>query len=454
MMDKKTHDISLAHYASQRITKSNPSQALELWCMAGAWTASTLWQHRDKNTQRRSWLLLVAQANTLNEAANDNESTKDTTVSDSNSTILVAGVTAYEYRHTTTTAGTSKLPKDDQSNSATSFYIEKVDTTGYASSSLTERGRPSIAAAMVLGIMDYAQALGDQLRQTIHVHVFARAQPQYLFANSATNPTKHPLDDRGLLRWWLRTINAHTTNTTSDKDTSVVQHKWRKYWLVPGYTPSELGSWARPPNAPLISEWKYGVPYSAHESAHKAFPEFPDDPIGRMLRSKASIGLDVTSFLALLSVGEECGAGKPAGVFTLDYTPISSDTIDIPQCNEEDKDTLASSSDCNDTVYTKTMDWLMQRADFVTREAAIKATDQLKTICSKNNYTPCQIEATTSTSVVVAVATTDTTTSTSSVNNLQGMIKRKQPPSTLESASSPTVNNLQGLIKRRKPTSN
>ncbi|KAI9598095.1 histone H3-K56 acetyltransferase [Syncephalis fuscata] len=422
---------------------------------------ASLWQQRDKNTRRRTWALLAAVPSHLDTAVDKPvsetvknklsgqttlESTNVTAISTSkeSNSILVAGITVYEYRHACPVADKDTTTKEPSKE--ISFYIEKIDTTGYGHLATKMAGKPSITTALVLGLLDYAQMLGHRLNTKINIHTFARVQPQYLFVNSATNDVKQPLSDRGLLRWWLRTFDrfiGHSMTKQSNQSNS--KDNVQKYWLVPGYEPSELGSWAR--DAQSVTHWQYGVPYMRDALAHTVFPAFPDDPIGRMLQSKASTGLNVEAFLALLSLGEECGAGKLAGIFTLDWLPVNTDLnsqIDeLYASSKEQEDLVANSS-----IYDKIMNWLMHQADFSTKETAIKSTAQLKAICVKYTFNLHTVPATVNDKQSSTESTTTKTeaTTTPTINNLQGLVKRRTP------SSSNTVNNLQGLVKRHKST--
>jgi hypothetical protein len=62
-------------------------------------------------------------------------------------------------------------------------YVDKLDSSGH----LVSRGSPSLASLVVRGLL-------ETYRGHSRVHVFARAQPQFLFPLSASNPNKHILE--------------------------------------------------------------------------------------------------------------------------------------------------------------------------------------------------------------------------------------------------------------------
>ncbi|KAF8208844.1 DUF1714 domain-containing protein [Mycena galopus ATCC 62051] len=141
------------------------------------------------------------------------------------------------------------------------FYVSKVDTTGQSTS-------PSPAATLVRSLLTYYADPATRPVSADHlwIHLFARAQSQYLFPNSADYSGKHPLSDVKLCAWWKRVLSgvadavsarANTTNTVS-----------RLYYVLPGYSQLEAEhAMRRAAAAPSASEaagslWIYGHPYS------------------------------------------------------------------------------------------------------------------------------------------------------------------------------------------------
>jgi regulator of Ty1 transposition protein 109 len=151
------------------------------------------------------------------------------------------------------------------------LYISKVDTTGLSSS-------PSPARAITTTF----------LRHFPHsrVHIFARAQSQYLFPGSADNKRKRILDDKALCAWWRRTI-----------DISGPTHA---RWLLAGYSELEArqllpASVLSPPTRggddARTTKWEYGHPYPAGGHLGDLIPAFSDDPKSRFLTSLTSSAL-------------------------------------------------------------------------------------------------------------------------------------------------------------------
>ncbi|KAG0269907.1 hypothetical protein DFQ27_001456 [Actinomortierella ambigua] len=202
------------------------------------------------------------------------------------------------------------------------------------------------------------------------LYVFARAQPQYLFAKSANNPLKRPLSDRGLVRWWKKMIEAvynsrsrssdrdnssssitNTTTTTATEAPGASLSTIVANWHIPGVDeerlalrliqhsgdaaillPSHLNSSNTTTTAAATStfSWQYGppdrLPSSGHERKPSSIPRlardwipcFPDDPKSRLMQSSPSCRggqVDLRLFWELAAISEESGAGKTTGFF-------------------------------------------------------------------------------------------------------------------------------------------
>ncbi|GJN94202.1 hypothetical protein Rhopal_007276-T1 [Rhodotorula paludigena] len=191
------------------------------------------------------------------------------------------------------------------SSSTSLLYISKVDTSGLSS------GGPSPTRTLVSSFLAYHLLHPPHGTQRLRVHVFARAQGQYLFPGSVDNPGKRVLDDKGLIRWWKATIEravarddvrarAAATAGEEAKDAPL-----RLFYLVPGlsyleslpYVPAAPASSSSAPSPPT---WTYSHPYTSLSSplhppsappAHPLpdhIPSFPDDPKSRFLHSLTS----------------------------------------------------------------------------------------------------------------------------------------------------------------------
>jgi len=92
------------------------------------------------------------------------------------------------------------------------LYVSKVDSSGHAT-------RPSPTAALVKGLLRYyADPTTRPVRvNTLWIQLFARAQGQYLFPNSAEYPGKRPLADAQLCIWWKRLLSDVAGDLASAK---------------------------------------------------------------------------------------------------------------------------------------------------------------------------------------------------------------------------------------------
>lgn len=214
------------------------------------------------------------------------------------------------------------------------LYISKVDTTGQA-------GTPSPTYTLVRAFMGYFgdPGTGAVGVKNLWVHLFARAQGQYLFPNSAEYVGKRPLSDVKLCGWWKRMF-GDVEEEIRNKGTATMT---RLYYVLPGYGEAEAvqllmgdGSAAK------TSEWKYGHPYSQKEiglpcggegSLGHYIPSFEDDPKTRFLEELALTGtgrkrkrgetegelgkVGAEEFWERMSFRQECVSGAVTGFFAL-----------------------------------------------------------------------------------------------------------------------------------------
>jgi len=66
------------------------------------------------------------------------------------------------------------------------------------------------------------------------IQIFARAQVQYLFANSTEWAGKKPLGDWPLFSWWRRCLGRVGWDLKSGKEVGV-----KMYYILPGYLQME-----------------------------------------------------------------------------------------------------------------------------------------------------------------------------------------------------------------------
>lgn len=175
-------------------------------------------------------------------------------------------------------------------------YISKVDTTA------TWKQYQGLTTRVV-------QSYITSLPKLSCVFVFARAQPQYLFAKSAENKAKSVLNDRQLVSWWLSTCNK-------------LNIQCQGWWTVPGIDDAnsalvEIGAKKRGWKPSEQVKWNYGTSYAQDAIAEQVIPRFDDDAKSRLLKSTHEHDMTVSDFWNILSFGEECGSGKIAGFFEL-----------------------------------------------------------------------------------------------------------------------------------------
>ena len=171
------------------------------------------------------------------------------------------------------------------------LYVSKVDTTGLLTTSAPSR-------ILTTALLKYYLLYPPHAVHSFRIHVFARAQDQYLFPGSIENKSKRVLDDKGLCKWW-KTVLSEATYTLN---TSERQHRdLQLFYLLGGYSYLEslpLLPAAYPPDSKCGPEWVYGHPYAtiagplpASKEAvtlNDLIPAFPDDPKSRYLTSLTS----------------------------------------------------------------------------------------------------------------------------------------------------------------------
>ncbi|KAG6850731.1 hypothetical protein H0H93_009354 [Arthromyces matolae] len=206
--------------------------------------------------------------------------------------ILLSEQSTPDAPHIFVTAIEANIYNIPQTKSAI-LYVSKVDSTGQASA-------PSPTRCLVHAFLSYyvdPKTRPEPLDavENFWVHLFARAQSQYLFPNSAEFEGKRPLSDVKLCSWWKRLFSdverELTTKTTS---------KARLYYVLPGYDEPEAIDALKNAGASYgsNSSWIYGHPYSQTEiplpcppdssevlakNLGHYIPSFDDDPKSRFL---------------------------------------------------------------------------------------------------------------------------------------------------------------------------
>jgi hypothetical protein len=96
-------------------------------------------------------------------------------------------------------------------------YLQYVDTTGCF---VPRESQKSVTQALVLGYLGFCEAAGF-----LRCHIFAKANPHYLFRDSERNPDKKSLSDSQLINWWARTLSLRKTMRTTSPS-SLLPKSW------------------------------------------------------------------------------------------------------------------------------------------------------------------------------------------------------------------------------------
>ncbi|KZT64950.1 hypothetical protein DAEQUDRAFT_570367 [Daedalea quercina L-15889] len=202
------------------------------------------------------------------------------------------------------------------------LYISKVDSTGQAS-------RPSPTAALVRAFLKYYADPSTRPIPVDHlwIQLFARAQGQYLFPNSAEYPGKKPLADVQLCAWWKRVLTDVTKELRQRRGDMTI----RPYYVLPGYSELEAAqslriAMAQPPSDPPADlSWTYGHPYSQSDirlpcppgardggrtNLGHFIPSFDDDPKSRFMDEIAYI-TDADGVSSPKRKRQKTGGGRP-----------------------------------------------------------------------------------------------------------------------------------------------
>jgi regulator of Ty1 transposition protein 109 len=172
------------------------------------------------------------------------------------------------------------------------FYISKVDTTGQGIA-------PAPTINLIRALLTFYADPETRPFAADHlwIHLFARAQGQYLFPNSADYEGKHPLSDVKLCAWWKRILSDVAEELEHRKNSTA---KIKLFYVLPGSSESEAShslTFASKSSAASSTQWTYGHPYSQSEirlpcptSASEGFsnlghfiPSFDDDPKSRFM---------------------------------------------------------------------------------------------------------------------------------------------------------------------------
>jgi regulator of Ty1 transposition protein 109 len=178
------------------------------------------------------------------------------------------------------------------------LYVSKVDSTGQAT---PPSPTPALLRALLL---HYADPATRPVRADhVWIQLFARAQGQYLFPDSAEYTGKRPLGDVRLCVWWMRALG--------DAGRELVRRERGRgrgeavgvgmYYVLPGLSALEAAQslkFAAAGASRDADEWVYGHPYSqteiplpcpaSEDEDHPrhlghCVPSFEDDPKNRFM---------------------------------------------------------------------------------------------------------------------------------------------------------------------------
>lgn len=266
---------------------------------------------------------------------------------------LVAGLLAHELTSLVCEMGASGS-EPCAATVGLNVTIEKLDTSGELTA------RVPLARSLVAGYLQslhpYRNALGVA---SVGVHLFARAQPEYLFAQSQRNPGKRMLRDMALVKWWCRALQFALPYASTEPTTA--------HCVVPGSINRECKSWfPSEKDATAGVVWKWGLPYSLHARAHDSVLQFPDDPITRLMTEPHSDNWSVSTLLDMLAVSEECGSGHPAAYFS-----ASMPLIEKPAQESNGRQCSKLTFDDFDDILIKLFDHKM---DFSDHKSSVQST--------------------------------------------------------------------------------
>ncbi|KAJ2498530.1 hypothetical protein GGH96_004254 [Coemansia sp. RSA 1972] len=298
---------------------------------------------------------------------------------------LVAGLEAHEFTSLTLEVGASRTP---QQAIAVNACIEKVDTSGELQS------RMPLARMMVAGYVCSLQRYSKALDvESVGVHLFARAQPEYLFAKSQHNPA--------VAYYVVPGADAH--------DAPVVLGNQSGFKIGANDTAS-----------PAV-DWKWGLSHPAEAIAHNCVLQFPDDPITRLLAKSHTQSWTVAMLLEMLAVSEECGSGHRTAYFSAMFPIATTQSSELPDCNVTADQGPLSFEDYDQvlvTIFDRDMDFSATNAAKTSSRRFTKFIDQKFDI------------------PVVAVATNGP-----AINH---------KPLVIATSTSPAVNDLSSMVRKKR----
>jgi len=193
---------------------------------------------------------------------------------------------------------TAKHPDTGKSHRESTFFVSKADSSGYLPSSAASfqpKDSPGIKDSVLRTIstafLEYVvreHRLAHHKIRKSTISLFARSQASYLFPDSESNPRKHILNDRALIRWWCRVLDPILQSFNEEDSTD----RASAYLLVPGFDKYETMALLPPKTRqpalyPNAKRWVHGHPLredpARQLTVREVIPHFPDDPKARFL---------------------------------------------------------------------------------------------------------------------------------------------------------------------------
>ncbi|OTA99655.1 hypothetical protein M426DRAFT_324972 [Hypoxylon sp. CI-4A] len=228
---------------------------------------------------------------------------------------------------------------------STIIFVSKADSTGYLNLLNLPKGTPSPIREVTACFVAFLVANRRRPTKQLVVNLFARSQSQYLFPGSVKNPSKHVLDDRGLVRWWCRVLNS-LLESDGQSDVKKLWDSIHGYLIIPGLDNYETRAFL-PRTSAAAANWTLGhplenmSPYTSDPSTfgssihpRSLIPTYPDDPKARFVEEleesapeKAKLlkgwGSPKTldQFWEMMAFRQECSSGRMTGFVWVVFEP-------------------------------------------------------------------------------------------------------------------------------------
>ncbi|MCJ1467008.1 hypothetical protein MMC07_005630 [Pseudocyphellaria aurata] len=246
--------------------------------------------------------------------------------------------------------------------SLTTLFVSKADSTGYIHSLSLPKGTPSPLKSISTTFIAFLIETRRRPDRKLVLSLFARAQDQYLFPGSIENPHKHVLDDRGLVKWWCQVVDPilrkHPSNNEEQEPETNLAHAFddsytaRGFLRVPGCDSHEITSFfpkgfhgSQLPRKWLPADPLRDLGRSPNLPERCLIPRFPDDPKARFVeelddelpnplshnrhspskvkqpgRWKSVRSLE--EFWEMMAFRQECSSGRLVGFLWGVFTPM------------------------------------------------------------------------------------------------------------------------------------